>query len=86
MKVIANDGLREKSSTPSKIPKKNKKQTQGTGIEILTAKRMLERLSIALAQVKAGNTCGNLQHEICQIIYSLYHTKEITKIKKYITI
>ena len=85
MKVIAKDGLREKSSTPSKIPTK-KKQTQGTGIKILTAKRMLERLSIALAQVKAGNTCGNLQHKICQIIYSLYHKKEITKIKKYITI
>ena len=83
MKVIAEDGLREKSSTPSKIPKR---KTQGTGIKILTAKRMPERLSIALAQVKAGNTCGNLQHEICQIIYSLYHTKEITKIKKYITI
>ena len=37
---------------------------------------MLQRLSIALAQVKAGNTSEN---EIRQIIYSLYGEKEITK-------
>ena len=45
---------------------------------------MLQRLPIALAQVKAGNTSENLLNEIRQIIYSLYRTKEITK--KYITI
>ena len=40
---------------------------------------MLERLPIALAQVKAGNTSENLPNEITQIIYSLFHAKEITK-------
>ena len=40
---------------------------------------MLQRLPIALAQVKAGNTSENLQNEIRQIIYSLYQEKEITK-------
>ena len=35
---------------------------------------MLQRLPIALGQVKSGNTSGNLQ-----IIYSLYRAKEITK-------
>ena len=40
---------------------------------------MLERLPIALAQVKAGNNSGNLLNEIRQIIYSLYQSKEITK-------
>ena len=40
---------------------------------------MLQRLPIALAQVKAGNTSENLLNEIRQIIYSLYRTKEITK-------
>ena len=40
---------------------------------------MLQRLPIALAQVKAGNTCENLLHKIRQIIYSLCRTKEITK-------
>ena len=40
---------------------------------------MLQRLPIALAQVKAGNTSENLLNEIRQIIYSLYPEKEITK-------
>ena len=40
---------------------------------------MLQRLSIALAQVKARNTSENLLNEITQIIYSLYREKEITK-------
>ena len=40
---------------------------------------MLQRLPIALAQVKAGNTSENLLNEIRQIIYSLYQAKEITK-------
>ena len=40
---------------------------------------MLERLAIALAQVKADNTSENLQNEIRKIIYSLYQAKEIIK-------
>ena len=40
---------------------------------------MLERLPIALAQVKARNTSENLLNEIRQIVYSLYKAKEITK-------
>ena len=45
----------------------------------LTPKQMLQRLPIALAQVKAGNNSENLLNEIRQIIYSLYQSKEITK-------
>ena len=40
---------------------------------------MIQRLPIALAQVKAGNTSGNLPREFRQIIYSLYREKEITE-------
>ena len=40
---------------------------------------MLQRLSIALAEVKAGNNSENLLNEIRQIVYSLYQSKEITK-------
>ena len=40
---------------------------------------MLQRLPIAIAQVKVGNTSENLLNEIRQIIYSLYWEKEITK-------
>ena len=40
---------------------------------------MLQRLPIALAQVKAGNISKNLLNKIRRIIYSLYQAKEITK-------
>ena len=43
---------------------------------------MLQRLPIAFAQVKAGNNSESVLIEIKQIIYSLYHLKEVTK-KKY---
>ena len=54
-------------------------ETKGTGLKILTPKQMLQRLPIALAQVKAGNNSENLLNEIRQIIYSLYQSKEITE-------
>ena len=40
---------------------------------------MLQRLSIALVQVKAGNNSESLLNEIRQIVYSFYKSKEITK-------
>ena len=40
---------------------------------------MLQRLPIALSQVKARSTSENVLNEIRQIIYSLYQQKEITK-------
>ena len=39
---------------------------------------MLQRLPIALAQVKAGNNSGSLLNEIRQTIYSLYQSKQYT--------
>ena len=40
---------------------------------------MLQRLPIALAQVKAGNNSENLLNEVIQIVYSLHQWKQITK-------
>ena len=40
---------------------------------------MLQRLPIALAQVKASNNSKSLLNEIRQIVYSLYQSKQITK-------
>ena len=40
---------------------------------------MLQRLPIALAQIKAGNNSESVLNEIRQIAYSLYQPKEITK-------
>ena len=39
---------------------------------------MVQRLPIALAQVKAGNNSENLLNEIRQIVYSLYQSKQIS--------
>ena len=39
-------------------------------------KQMLQRLPIALAQVKAGNNSESLLNEIRQIVYSLYQSKK----------
>ena len=55
------------------------KQNEGKRLKILTPKQMIQRLPIALAQVKAGNNSENLLNEIRQIVYSLYQSKEITK-------
>ena len=47
----------------------NAKQN-GKGLKILTSKQMLQRLSIALAQVKARNNSESLLNEIRLIVYS----------------
>ena len=55
------------------------KTKYGEGLKILTPKQMLQRLPIALARVKEGNTSETLLNEIRQIIYSLHQVKEFTK-------
>ena len=59
--------------------KSKQNKTEGKGLKILTPKQMLQRLPIALAQVKAGNNSESLLNEIRQIVYSLYQSKQITK-------
>ena len=48
-------------------------------LKVITPKQMLQRLPIALAQVKAGNNSESLLNEIRQIVYSLYQSKQVTK-------
>ena len=43
--------------------------SDGMQIKILDPKEMLQKLSIALVLVKAGNTSENLLNEICQIFF-----------------
>ena len=50
------------------IYKSKQNKTEGKGLKILTTKQMLQRLPIALAQVKAGNNSENLLNEIRQIV------------------
>ena len=54
-------------------------ETKGTELKILTPKQMLQRLPIALAQVKAGNNSESLLNEVRQNVYSLYLSKQIAK-------
>ena len=64
----------------SRIVSEAKYKTKyGEVLKILTPKQMFQRLPIALAQVKADNTSGNLLNEIRQMIYFFYREKEITK-------
>ena len=59
-----------------------KNETKGKGLKILTLKQMLQRLPIALSQVKAGNNSEGLLNEIRQIVYSLYQSNK--SLRKYI--
>ena len=47
-------------------------------LKILTPNQMLSRLSVFLAQLKAGNNSEKL-NEIRQLLYSLYRSKKLTK-------
>ena len=49
-----------------------------SNLKILSPKQILQRLPIALAQVKAGNTSENL-NEIRQIIHFLYKESKVTR-------
>ena len=62
-----------------KMAAEEQAEQEGTRLKILTPKQMLQRLPIALAQVKAGNNSESLLNEIRQIVYSLYQSKQITK-------
>ena len=47
------------------------KQQKSRELKLLNLKQILQRLPIAFAQVKAGNTSENLLNKIGQIIYYL---------------
>ena len=73
---LGNDYARIRSEA---VYKSKQDETTGTGLIILTSKKMLQRLPIALAQAKAGNNSESLLNEIRQVIYSLHQSKEITE-------
>ena len=73
------DLLNDNSRIRFEVIYKAIKKIRGTGLKMLTPKQMLQRLPIALAQVKAGNSSESWLNEIRQIVYSLYQSKEITK-------
>ena len=55
------------------------RQPKGKVIKISTTKQIRQRISIALAEVKAGNTSEKLLNEVRQIIFSLHREEQVTK-------
>ena len=73
-----NNAIKFYEDYSSMVSEAKHKATKGTGLKILTPKQMLQRLQIALAQLKPGNNSENLLNETRQIVYSLYQSKKIT--------
>ena len=48
------------------------KTKQGKGLKILTSEQMIQRLPIALAQVKAGNNSKSLLNEILKLLQNYF--------------
>ena len=61
------------------ITMQNKMKLKEQDLKYYHQKKMLQRLPMPLAQVKAGNNSESLLNEIRQIVYSLYQSKQITK-------
>ena len=57
----------------------NKQKQEGQGLKILTTEQILRRLTISLAQLKAGNNSEKLKSEIRQLLYSLYRSRKLSK-------
>ena len=56
---------------------------EGKELKILTPKKLLIRLPILLAEIKAGNNSNKLKNEARQILFLLYQHNKI--IKKFTT-
>ena len=75
--IPENENPKKVVNIVEKIIDCNKKQ-KGKVIKILSPKQMLQRLPIALAQVKPVNSSENVFNQIIQIIYYSHWVKEVT--------
>ena len=57
----------------------DKEVKEGKGLKDLTPNKLLTRLPILLAQIKAGNNSYKLKNEIRQILNLFYEHSKITK-------
>ena len=60
-------------------PSETEKIQNGQELKVMTAKQVITRLPILLAQLKAGNNSNTLKNEMRQIAYYLYRSKNLTK-------
>ena len=61
------------------LPRGDKEVKEGKILKILIPKKLLTRLPILLAQIKAENNLYKFKNEIRQILYLLYQHNKITK-------
>ena len=61
------------------LEKDEEEVKEKNALKILTPNKLLTRLPILLAQIKAGNNSYKLKNEIRQILYLLYQDNKITK-------
>ena len=66
----------ELESEESAAERRNK---LGEALKILNLDQKLSRLSITLAQLKAGNSSENLINELRQLLYFLHRSNKLTK-------
>ena len=66
-------------SIVEKILEFNRQNQEGKRLKILTPDQVLSRLLISLAQLKAENNSEKLKNEIRQLLYSLYHSRKLTR-------
>ena len=52
---------------------------EGKGLKIIVQNKLLTRIPILLAQIKAGNNSSKLKNEMRQIPYLLYQQNKTTK-------
>ena len=78
--ATSGDDDRRKSviETISKLGDKEEPEI-GKGLKIMTPKQMITRLPILSAQKRVGNNSQKVNHEIRQITYSLYRSKNLSK-------
>ena len=69
-----------KSDLPTMSPLENDEEVkEGKGLKILATNKLLTKLPILLAQLKAENNSSKLKNEIMQILYHLDQSNIITK-------
>ena len=78
-KEIENEKPKKILKIVEEILEFNRQKQQGLGLKNLTPNQMLSRLSITLAQLKAGNNSEKRKNEIRQLLYSLCRSKKLAK-------
>ena len=74
-----NEAIKFYDHYPSMTSEAKRKAPKWTELKILTPKQILQRLPIALGQVKAGNNSESLLNEIRQIVYCINRKESLKK-------